>query len=140
MITKKLEERYALRSIRPRLQVGPSDASHQTHVISQSKFNWNIFQDRLLTSISIYTKMINTGNNAPTNATQTKERLYAQLALSLGRMSRAVSQTADLCEQLQVDLHAMRIFAGLDAAKYVLSLYICCLLYLSLQRNRGSES
>jgi len=64
--------------------------------------------------------MINTGNNAPTNATQTKERLYAQLALSLGRMSRAVSQTADLCEQLQIDLHAMRILAGLDAAKYVL--------------------
>ena len=37
-------------------------------------------------------------------------------------MSRAVSQTADLCEQLQVDLHAMRILAGLDAAKYVLFL------------------
>ena len=65
-------------------------------------------------------KMMNTGTNAPTNATQTKERLYAQLALSLGRMSRAVSQTADLCEQLQVDLHAMRILGGLDAAKYVL--------------------
>ncbi|KIM44887.1 hypothetical protein M413DRAFT_442855 [Hebeloma cylindrosporum] len=63
--------------------------------------------------------MINSGNNAPTNATLTKERLYAQLALSLGRMSRAVSQTADLCEQLQVDLHAMRILAGLDAAKFM---------------------
>jgi hypothetical protein len=67
--------------------------------------------------------MMNTGNNAPTNATQTKERLYAQLALSLGRMSRAVSQTADLCEQLQVDLHAMRILGGLDAAKYVILFY-----------------
>jgi hypothetical protein len=54
---------------------------------------------------------------APTNATQAKDRLYAQLANSLGRMSRAISQTADLCEQLQVDLHAMRTFAGLDAAK-----------------------
>jgi len=63
------------------------------------------------------TKMMSSGNAAPTNATQAKERLYAQLAGSLGRMSRAVSQTADLCEQLQVDLHAMRIFAGLDAAK-----------------------
>lgn len=58
-------------------------------------------------------------NAAPTSATQAKDRLYAQLAGSLGRMSRAVSQTADLCEQLQVDLHAMRTFAGLDAAKYV---------------------
>jgi hypothetical protein len=61
--------------------------------------------------------MLNSAGSAPTNATQTKERLYAQLAMSLGRTARAISQTADLCEQLQVDLHAMRIFAGLDAAK-----------------------
>ncbi|EDR05643.1 uncharacterized protein LACBIDRAFT_302773 [Laccaria bicolor S238N-H82] len=56
---------------------------------------------------------------APTNATQAKERLYSQLAGSLGRMSRAIGQTADLCEHLQVDLHAMRVFAGLDAAKFM---------------------
>jgi len=56
---------------------------------------------------------------APTNATQAKDRLYAQLASSLGRMSRAIGQTADLCEQLQIDLHAMRTFAGLDAAKFM---------------------
>ncbi|KAF8227506.1 hypothetical protein L208DRAFT_1405245 [Tricholoma matsutake] len=56
---------------------------------------------------------------APTNATQAKDRLYTQLASSLGRLSRAMSQTADLCEQLQVDLHAMRTFAGLDAAKFM---------------------
>jgi len=55
----------------------------------------------------------------PTNATQAKERLYAQLASSIGRMSRAMGQTADLCEQLQVDLHAMRTFAGLDAARFM---------------------
>lgn len=54
---------------------------------------------------------------APTSATQAKDRLYTQLASSLGRMSRAIAQTADLCEQIQVDLHAMRTFAGLDAAK-----------------------
>lgn len=52
-----------------------------------------------------------------TSAVQTKEKLYAQLASSLGRMSRAIGQTADLCEMLQVDLHAMRTFAALDAAK-----------------------
>jgi hypothetical protein len=57
--------------------------------------------------------------NAPTNATQAKDRLYSQLASSLTRMSRAIGQTADLCEQLQVDLYAMRTFAGLDAAKWV---------------------
>jgi len=61
--------------------------------------------------------MLNSGHAAPTNATQTKERLYSQFAGSLGRMSRAISRTTDLCEQLQVDLHAMRVFAGLDAAK-----------------------
>jgi len=55
----------------------------------------------------------------PTNATQAKDRLYAQLAHSLGRMTRAVSRTADLCEQLQVDLQAMRTFAALDAAKFM---------------------
>ncbi|KAF8159771.1 hypothetical protein B0H34DRAFT_704789 [Crassisporium funariophilum] len=62
---------------------------------------------------------MSTTNTAPTNATQAKERLYAQLAGSLGRMSRAISQTADMCEQLQVDLHAMRVLAGLDAAKFM---------------------
>lgn len=61
----------------------------------------------------------------PPSAVQTKERLYGQLASSLGRMTRAMTQTADLCEQLQFDLHAMRVFAGLDAAKYVfLAFYI----------------
>ncbi|KAJ6505128.1 hypothetical protein C8R45DRAFT_544769 [Mycena sanguinolenta] len=60
--------------------------------------------------------------NAPTNATQAKERLYAQLAGFLSRMSRAISQTADLCQQLEADLHSMRTFAGLDAAKSVFSL------------------
>lgn len=53
------------------------------------------------------------------SAVYTKEKLYGQLAASLGRMSRALGQTADLCEMLQVDLHAMRTFAGLDAAKCV---------------------
>ena len=61
--------------------------------------------------------MNSTNALAPTSATQAKERLYSQLASSIGRMSRAISHTADLCEQLQVDLQAMRTFAGLDAAK-----------------------
>ncbi|KIY52778.1 hypothetical protein FISHEDRAFT_69589 [Fistulina hepatica ATCC 64428] len=55
--------------------------------------------------------------NNPNDATQTKERLYTQLVGSMTRMTRAIGQTADLCEQLQLDLHAMRIFAGIDAAK-----------------------
>ena len=61
--------------------------------------------------------MNSTNALSPTSATQAKERLYSQLASSIGRMSRAISHTADLCEQLQVDLQAMRTFAGLDAAK-----------------------
>ncbi|KAJ7650680.1 hypothetical protein FB45DRAFT_23423 [Roridomyces roridus] len=55
--------------------------------------------------------------NAPTNATQAKERLYSQLSVSLTRMHGAIRRTADLCEQLQEDLNAMRTFAGLDATK-----------------------
>ena len=69
-----------------------------------------------------YQAIMNLGT-APTNATQAKERLYFQLAGSLGRMSRAIGQTADLCEHLQVDLHAMRVFAGLDAAKCVMIVF-----------------
>lgn len=53
----------------------------------------------------------------PTNATQAKDRLYAQLASSIKNMSRAVGQTADLFEQLQVDLDAMRTLAGTHAAQ-----------------------
>ncbi|KAI3600529.1 hypothetical protein WG66_001775 [Moniliophthora roreri] len=57
--------------------------------------------------------------NATTNATQAKERLYSQLATSFKRMNRALIQTADLCEQLQFDLHSVRTFAGLDAARHL---------------------
>jgi len=55
----------------------------------------------------------------PTNATQAKDRLYAQLSTSLKNMSRAVGQTADLFEQLQVDLDAMRTLAGIHAAQFM---------------------
>jgi hypothetical protein len=48
----------------------------------------------------------------------TREKLlYDQLAGSLNRLSRSISTTADLAELLQADLHAIRIFATLDAAK-----------------------
>ncbi|KAF5355316.1 hypothetical protein D9758_006012 [Tetrapyrgos nigripes] len=60
-------------------------------------------------------------NTVPTttSATQAKDRLYAQLASSFGRMNRSLNRTSQLCEQLQVDLHSMRIFAGYDAAKFM---------------------
>jgi len=51
------------------------------------------------------------------NATQAKDRLYGQLAARLKNMSRAVGQTADLFEQLQTDLDAMRVLAGTHAAQ-----------------------
>ena len=62
----------------------------------------------------------NTMNIHPssTNATQAKDRLYGQLAASIRNMSRAVGQTADLFEQLQTDLDAMRVLAGTHAAQY----------------------
>jgi len=62
---------------------------------------------------------MNSNYTAPTSATQAKERLYSQLAGSLGRMSRAISRMADLNEQLQVDLQAMQTLSGLDAAKFM---------------------
>jgi len=57
--------------------------------------------------------------NQPTSATQANDRLYAQLATSLKNMCRAVGQTADLFEQLQVDLDAMRTLAGIHAAQFM---------------------
>lgn len=51
------------------------------------------------------------------SATQAKERHYAQLANSLTRLSRSVGQTADLFEQLQIDLDSMRTLAALHAAQ-----------------------
>ncbi|KAF8661310.1 hypothetical protein AX16_001408 [Volvariella volvacea WC 439] len=57
--------------------------------------------------------------STPIGATQAKDRLYAQLAGTLVRMTRSISYTADLLEQLQVDLDAMRTFAGLDAARFM---------------------
>ncbi|KAL4063186.1 hypothetical protein V8B97DRAFT_1955727 [Scleroderma yunnanense] len=58
-------------------------------------------------------------NIQPTNATQAKDRLYGQLASSIRNMSRAVGQTADLFEQLQMDLDAMRVLAGTHAAHFM---------------------
>jgi division protein CdvB (Snf7/Vps24/ESCRT-III family) len=58
-------------------------------------------------------------NSQNTSATQAKDRQYMQLSASLTRLSHAVGQTADLFEQLQVDLDAMRALAGLHAAQCV---------------------
>ncbi|ETW78952.1 hypothetical protein HETIRDRAFT_453490 [Heterobasidion irregulare TC 32-1] len=55
----------------------------------------------------------------PMSATQAKERHYAQLANSLTRLSRSVGQTADLFEQLQIDLDSMRTLAALHAAQFM---------------------
>ena len=56
----------------------------------------------------------------PANATQAKDRNYMQLGHSLARMSRAIAQTADLCELMKVNLDAMRVLAASHAAQYVL--------------------
>ncbi|KIJ20770.1 hypothetical protein PAXINDRAFT_65999 [Paxillus involutus ATCC 200175] len=55
----------------------------------------------------------------PSGATQAKDRLYSQLAARLKNMSRVVGQTADLFEQLQNDLDAMRVLAGTHAAQFM---------------------
>ncbi|KAF7319079.1 hypothetical protein HMN09_00244200 [Mycena chlorophos] len=52
-------------------------------------------------------------------ATYKKERKYAELASALARMSKAITHTADLCTEVQLDLEAMRNFAGHDAAKFM---------------------
>lgn len=51
------------------------------------------------------------------SASEAKDRNYAHLSKSLARLSRAVGQTADLFEQLHLDLDAMRTLAGLHSAQ-----------------------
>ncbi|KAI0343174.1 hypothetical protein BDW22DRAFT_1428597 [Trametopsis cervina] len=55
----------------------------------------------------------------PTNATQAKDRNYMQLGHSLARLSRAVGQTADLCDVLKLDLNAMKVLAASHAAQFM---------------------
>lgn len=52
-----------------------------------------------------------------TNAIQAKDRNYMQLGNSLARLSRAVGQTADLCEQLKDNLDAMKVLAASHSAQ-----------------------
>ncbi|KAI0272675.1 hypothetical protein BC834DRAFT_966663 [Gloeopeniophorella convolvens] len=51
------------------------------------------------------------------SASYAKDRNYAHLSKSLARLSRAVGQTADLFEQLHLDLDAMRTLAGIHSAQ-----------------------
>ncbi|OBZ66390.1 hypothetical protein A0H81_13544 [Grifola frondosa] len=55
----------------------------------------------------------------PTNATQAKDRHYMQLGHSLARLSRAIGQTADLCELLRVNLDSMRTLSACHAAQFM---------------------
>lgn len=56
-------------------------------------------------------------SSLPTSATQAKDRNYMQLGHSLARLSRAVGQTADLCELMKVNLDAMKVLAATHAAE-----------------------
>ncbi|KAJ3007352.1 hypothetical protein NUW54_g3579 [Trametes sanguinea] len=60
-----------------------------------------------------------TMQSQPSNATQAKDRNYLQLGHSLARMSRAIAQTADLCELMKVNLDAMRVLSASHAAQFM---------------------
>ena len=62
-----------------------------------------------------FTKM--NGHPHTKSASQAKDRNYAHLSKSLARLSRAMSQTAGLFEQLHLDLDAMRTLAGIHGAQ-----------------------
>ncbi|EIN06154.1 hypothetical protein PUNSTDRAFT_54446 [Punctularia strigosozonata HHB-11173 SS5] len=48
-----------------------------------------------------------------------KNRHYSHLAKSLTRLSQEVARTADLCEQLQVDILASRTLSATHAAQFI---------------------
>ena len=52
-----------------------------------------------------------------TNAVQAKDRNYMQLRHSLGKLSQAIGQTADLCEMMKVNLDAMRVLSASHAGQ-----------------------
>ncbi|KAJ3559273.1 hypothetical protein NM688_g440 [Phlebia brevispora] len=58
-------------------------------------------------------------SGGPTNATQAKDRNYMQLGHCLARLSRAVGQTADLCELLKVNLDSMKVLSATHAAQFM---------------------
>lgn len=71
----------------------------------------------------------------PANATQAKDRNYMQLGHSLARLSRAIGQTADLCELMRTNLDAMRVLSASHAAQYVpADPRLGCLLTYGLRR------
>ena len=61
-----------------------------------------------------------------TSATQAKDRNYMQLGHSLARLSRAVGQTADLCELMRTNLDAMKVLSATHAAQYVCLCHVIC--------------
>lgn len=56
-------------------------------------------------------------SSLPISASQAKDRNYMQLGHSLARLSRAMGQTADLCELMKVNLNAMKVFSATHAAQ-----------------------
>ena len=68
------------------------------------------------------------------SATQRKDRLYAQFASSLQLLKQHSARTTDLTEELQADLDAMRTFAGIHAAQWVL--FALFLVYVPLTNIR----
>lgn len=53
------------------------------------------------------------------NAAQAKDRHYMQLGHTLARLSRAMGQTAELCEGLTGNLESMKVLAASHAAQCV---------------------
>ncbi|KAI0788823.1 hypothetical protein C8Q75DRAFT_768047 [Abortiporus biennis] len=53
------------------------------------------------------------------SATQAKDRHYMHLGNSLARLSRSLSQTTDLCQQLTVNLDSMKVLAANHAAQFI---------------------
>ncbi|KAI9440501.1 hypothetical protein H4582DRAFT_1470219 [Lactarius indigo] len=67
---------------------------------------------------SLVTQEMNSHPHAK-NVSQTKDKNYAHLSNTLARLSRAMGQTADLFEQLHLDLDAMRTLAGIHGAQFM---------------------
>lgn len=60
---------------------------------------------------------------AESTTSQAKDRQYAQLSKSVGRLSNALAQTAELFDELNSDLHAMRTLGATHASLCVSRLF-----------------
>lgn len=92
------------------------ESQRHTHVTSVASLE-------LVPRVSVLTR-------AMSNPIEQKERYYALLAKRIGALSKDLAHTAELFQDIEKDIHAMKTFAGLQASQYAGNSIQSCYLQL----------